>query len=271
MIKKLTNLVELGKSAPRLTASPFGIKLPRTQETRTKYLKLPQTSHAIMNSVIVSSLFFLSLFSGGACYPSDLPHRTLVGVTVVDTPIVRDAISYAQGYEDNSVFNHSMRSWLFGSIIVTKTPAYTNVIDKEVHALGTILHDIGFDPKVKHDQNIDPLHPVAGGNAVRKFLANHTEGKLWNESRVQLLVDAVTLHLEDSDSTKAIEIRAVRDGQQIDLLGPSGLVTTAEFNSIVAAYPLGDMKAHMAQDHMQPKNPSHQMMLPNSKEHGHTL
>src|ERR1700742_3083728 len=148
--------------------------LLRTQETRTKYLKLFQSSQAIMNSAIISSLFLLGLFSGGSCYPSDLPHRTLVGVTVVDTPIVRDAISYAQGYEDNSVFNHSMRSWLFGSIIVAKNPVYTNVIDKEVHALGTILHDIGFDPNIKHDiNNIDPLHPMIGGKAVRKFLANH--------------------------------------------------------------------------------------------------
>jgi len=234
-----------------------------------------------MNSLIFSSLFFLSLSSGGACYPSELPHRILVGVPVVDTPIVRDAFSYAQGYEDNSVFNHSIRSWIFGSIIVNKNPAYTKVIDKEVHALGTILHDIGFDPKVKIGQNPDPNHPVLGGIAVRKFLSNHTEGKSWTESRVQLLVDAVTLHLEDSDSTKALEIRAVRDGQQIDLLGgPSGYVTAAEYTSVVAAYPLGDMKNHLAEDHMHPKNPSnhalpsnsgHQMMSPNSKEHGHTL
>jgi hypothetical protein len=203
-----------------------------------------------MYSLTFASLFFLNIFSSGTCYPSELPHRTLVGVIVVDTPLVRDAISYAQGYEDNSVFNHSMRSWIFGSIIVNKNPAYTKVIDKEVHALGTILHDIGFDPKVKLGDNPDPNHPVIGGNAVRKFLANHTEGKRWAEARVQLLVDAVTLHLQDSDSTKALEIRAVRDGQKIDLLGrPSGYITTEEYASVLAAYPLGDMKAHLGEDH----------------------
>jgi hypothetical protein len=234
-----------------------------------------------MESLLLSSLFFLSLSSGGSCYPSELPHRYLVGVSVVDTPIVRDALSYAQGYEDNSVFNHSMRSWIFGSIIVNKNPAYTKVIDKEVHALGTILHDIGFDPKKKLDQNIDPNHPVIGGIAIRKFLANHTEGKLWTESRVQLLVDAVTLHLEDSDSTKPLEIRAVRDGQQIDLSGkPSGYVTSVEYTSVVVMYPLGDMKAHLTQDHghakatsdhAMPFNSDHQMMSPNSKGDGHAL
>jgi hypothetical protein len=234
-----------------------------------------------MKSIMFSSLFFLSLSSIGACYPSEQPHRTLVGVSVIDTPIVRDAISYAQGYEDSTVFNHSMRTWIFGSIIVNKNPAYTKAIDKEVHALGTILHDIGFDPKVGITGNIDPNHPAIGAKAVRKFLANNTEGKAWTESRVQLLVDAVSLHLEESDSTKALEIRAVHDGQQIDLSGrASGYVTAAEYASVVAAYPLGAMEAFLAQglghtqnpsEHAMPSNSGHQMMPPNSKEHGHNM
>jgi hypothetical protein len=208
-----------------------------------------------MNSIILTSLLFSSFYSGGACYPFALPHRTLVGVNVIDTQIVRDAISYAQGYEDNSVFNHSMRSWIFGSIIINKNPAYSKIVDEEVHALGTILHDVGLDPKIIHGEDIDPLHGAAGGKAVRTFLANNTEGKLWTPSRIQLLVDAVTLHLEDSDSTKPVEIRAVRNGQQIDLsMGPSGFVTAAEYNAIVAAYPLGAMKDHVSQGGMMPKN-----------------
>jgi hypothetical protein len=233
-----------------------------------------------MNSLIFSSFFFLHLLSGGACYPSELPHRNLAGVTVIDTPIVRDAIAYAQGYEDNSVFNHSMRSWIFGSIVVNKNSVYTKAIDKEVHALGSILHDVGFGENVKPELNADVTgdHAALGGNAVRKFLANNIEGKLWTDSRVRLLVDAVTLHLEDSDSTKAIEIRAVRDGQQVDLAGgPLGYVTAAEYASVVAAYPLGDMKEHLAQQHGQPNNPSghsqssnsgHEMMSPSS---GHQM
>jgi hypothetical protein len=230
-----------------------------------------------MISIIFSSLFVLNLLSGGACYPSELPHRTLVGVSVVDTQIVRDAFSYAKGYEDSSVFNHSIRSWIFGSIIVNRNPAYTKKIDEEVHALGTILHDIGFDPKIKPGQNIDSQHAVAGGDGVRKFLASHPEGKTWNESRVKVLVDAVTLHLEDSGPTKALEIRAVRDGQQIDLMGPSGYVTTAEYNSVVAAYPLGDMKSPSEQDHKHPKSFSDHAMPSNSgnqmmgQGHGHPM
>lgn len=233
-----------------------------------------------MNSFIFSSLFFLSFLSSGACYPSDLPYRTLAGVTVVDTPIVRDAISFAQGYEDNSVFNHSMRSWIFGSVIVNKNPAYTNTIDKEVHAAASILHDVGFGEKVLPGSEIDPAHAANGGNGVRKFLANNAQGKLWTASRVQLLVDAVTLHLEDSDSTRAPEIRAVRDGQQVDLAGgPLGYVTAAEYTSVVAAYPLGDLKAHLAAEghgqtsssHAMPPSSGHQMMSPDSKAHGHTL
>lgn len=235
-----------------------------------------------MNSLLLASLLSFSFYSGGACHPSEAPLRTLVGVSVIDTPIVRDAISYAQGYEENSVFNHSMRSWLFGSIIINKNPVYTKSIDREVHALGTILHDVGFDPKVTIDtNNIDPNHPAAGAKAVRKFLAGHPEGKLWTPSRIQLLVDSVTLHLEDSDSTKAIEIRAVRDGQQVDLTAnrSPGFVNPAEYKSVVAAYPLGSLKDHVEKEsgmHAKPSGdhamsstsmPSHGMAMP--MQHGH--
>jgi hypothetical protein len=231
-----------------------------------------------MISVVLSSFVLLNLFLGGSCYPSELPHRTLVGVSVVDTQIVRDAFAYAQGYEDSSVFNHSIRSWIFGSIIVNRNPAYTNKIDEEVHALGTILHDIGFGQKVTPGQNIDASHAAAGGNGVRKFLANNTVGKTWKETRVQVLVDAVTLHLEDSGPTKALEIRAVRDGQQIDLMGPSGYVTTAEYNSVIAAYPLGEMKGPGVENHSHPKSTSADHTMPSnsgqqmmSQGHGHPM
>jgi hypothetical protein len=218
----------------------------------------------MMHSLLLSSLLSFSFCSGGACLPSELPQRTLVGVSVIDTPIVRDAISYTGGYEDNSVFNHSMRSWLFGAIIVNKNPKYTKSVDREIHALGSILHDVGFDPKVVIDTaNIDPDHPAKGAKAVRNFLANNAEGKLWDPARTQVLVDSVTMHLQDTDSTKAIEIHAVRDGQQVDLTGNKspGFVTPADYDAIVAAYPLGSLKDHIGEEmKMQPQGTGGHMM-----------
>lgn len=207
-----------------------------------------------MKTFLKSTLLLLTIAGVGQCYPSELPTRNLVGVAVTDTPIIRDAITFAEGYEDNTVFNHSMRSWIFGSMIVARNPAYTKLIDMEVHALGTILHDVGFDPKMDHTKGIDPDHPAKGAKAVRDFLAKHPEGKQWKESRVQILIDSVTLHLEDSDSSKALEIRAVRDGQQIDLRGPKGYVSQQEYDSVVAAYPLGQLKVNGDRGHEHPKS-----------------
>lgn len=224
-----------------------------------------------MKSALSGTLLILNLVSAAVCLPAELPHRILVGVSVIDTPIVRDAISYAQGYEENSVFNHSLRARVFGSMIINRDPAYINSVDKEVHALGSIIHDIGFDPKEKHGAEVDPQHAALGGNAVRMFLANNKEGKLWKEPRVQNLVDAVTLHLENSDTTKALEIRAVRDGQQIDLNGPSGYVTAAEHQAVVAAYPLGNMKDHLAHSGQADGHSGLDMMSATSIEHGHSI
>src|SRR5262245_9527262 len=71
--------------------------------------------------------------------------RLIAGVSVSDTPLITAVIEYAQRVSDPYLFNHAMRSWLFAEAIGhIKGIAY----DREVVAIGTVLHDIGLTASV---------------------------------------------------------------------------------------------------------------------------
>ena len=69
----------------------------------------------------------------------------VAGISVPNTPIIADALGYAQRLSEPYLFNHAVRSWLFAiSIARAKNIDY----DSEVVAIGTILHDIGLTDSV---------------------------------------------------------------------------------------------------------------------------
>jgi hypothetical protein len=67
--------------------------------------------------------------------------RLIAGISVPDSPLITAVIEHAQRLSEPYLFNHAMRSWLFAEAIGrTKGIDY----DREVVAIGTILHDIGL-------------------------------------------------------------------------------------------------------------------------------
>src|ERR1700738_5161652 len=71
--------------------------------------------------------------------------RLIAGVSVPDGPLITAVIEHAQRLSEPYLFNHAMRSWLFAEAI-----GRINGIDydREVVAIGTILHDIGLTASV---------------------------------------------------------------------------------------------------------------------------
>ena len=90
--------------------------------------------------------------------------RLIAGVSVPDGPLITAAIDYAQRLSEPYLFNHAMRSWLFAEAIGrTKGIDY----DREVVAIGTILHDIGLTAGVSGPNRFE----VNGADAALSFLA----------------------------------------------------------------------------------------------------
>lgn len=91
--------------------------------------------------------------------------RLLAGIMVPDTAIVSRAIDYAREHSEPYLFNHVMRSWLFGVAIAQQQDSPH---DPEVLAVATLLHDLGlanaFDGPLRFE--------VEGANAARGISAS---------------------------------------------------------------------------------------------------
>ena len=65
----------------------------------------------------------------------------LAGIKVPDTVLVRDAIDLSRSASQPFLFNHVMRSWLFGVLL---SESAEPAPDAELLAVATILHDLGL-------------------------------------------------------------------------------------------------------------------------------
>src|SRR5262245_46629189 len=102
--------------------------------------------------------------------------QTIAGVDLPNTPLVADAILFAKRISDPYLFNHAMRSWLFAEAIGR---ARQMDYDREVVAIGTILHDIGLTAEIRGPNRFE----VNAANAVGSFVA----GRGLTDRRTQLL------------------------------------------------------------------------------------
>ncbi|HKF00978.1 MAG TPA: hypothetical protein VKB49_01645 [Candidatus Sulfotelmatobacter sp.] len=109
--------------------------------------------------------------------------RLIAGVSVPDGPLITAVIEHAQRLSEPYLFNHAMRSWLFAEAIGrTKEIDY----DREVVAIGTILHDIGLTASVSGPNRFE----VNGADAAVSFI----KGKGLSDRRAQLTWDLIALN-----------------------------------------------------------------------------
>lgn len=174
--------------------------------------------------------------SGG---PDRYPRRTLAGVSVVDTPLVRASIQYARDNSDDNLYRHVMRSWLFGSLILQHNNTLQAIVDAEVHAVALILHDLGFDQS-PNSTIVTPDHrfEVDGAIAARKFIRAHRHGRHWEERRVQLVWDAIALHTEPKFAYfKESEVEVVSKSVNLDFSGPALGISQDEYAAVEKEFP----------------------------------
>ena len=163
--------------------------------------------------------------------------RVIAGVSVPDGPLITAAIEYAQRVSEPYLFNHALRSWLFSELIGrTKGINY----DREVVAVGTILHDIGLTAGVSGANRFE----VNGANAALSFI----RGRGLSDRRAQLIWDLVALnstpslalHKEPEVAVGTMGIGLDYGGFGIQALPPGDL------ERILSAYPRLKMKQRFA-------------------------
>ncbi|KAM7198193.1 hypothetical protein V8F20_006220 [Naviculisporaceae sp. PSN 640] len=180
--------------------------------------------------------------------------RIIAGVSVIDTPLVRAAQTYAQEHGDPFVYKHIMRSWLFGSLILQHNATLAATVDKEVHAVAALLHDLGWDRDPhSHIISFDKRFEVDGAIAAREFILSRIsnlpgKGKggnnsKWDKHRIQLVWDAIALHTQsDIAYYKEPEVEVAAKGIGMDFQGPGWGVTKEEYDNVLREFPNGDLK-----------------------------
>ena len=150
-----------------------------------------------------------------------------------DSPPITAAIEYAKRVSEPYLFNHAMRSWLFAELIGRVKGIE---FDREVLAVGTILHDIGLTSTVPGSQRFE----VNGADAARSFVKAHG----LSDRRAQLIWDLVALNSTPSLALhKEPEVAVATMGIGLDY-GGFGLDTLprADIDQILTAFPRLRMK-----------------------------
>lgn len=98
-------------------------------------------------SAVVSGLAAVATAS---CLPPNkpsLPTTKIANIEVVNTPLVQDAVELIKAFIPLQpyLYNHLMRSWLFGAAAFNNNATLKASVDLELHAVGTLLHDLGWD------------------------------------------------------------------------------------------------------------------------------
>jgi hypothetical protein len=169
--------------------------------------------------------------------PDAAETERIAGVNVPSTPLVTLAIEFAQRLSEPYLFNHAMRSWLFAEAIGRiKGIAY----DREVVAIGTILHDIGLTAGVSGPNRFE----VNGADAARTFI----NGKGLSDRRAQLIWDLVALNSTPSLALhKEPEVAVGTMGIGLDYGGFGiELLPAVDLDRIVSAFPRLKMKQQFA-------------------------
>jgi len=150
------------------------------------------------------------------------------GIKVPDTALVRDAIDLSRGLLEPFLFNHVMRSWLFGILL---SEAAEVAPDAELLAVAAILHDLGLTERYTAENRFE----VDGANAAREFMKDRGI----SAEQTQVVWDAIALHTTPTLALhKEPEVVMTHSGIAVDVLG-AGLdrIPQEKQRAILTAFP----------------------------------
>ncbi|WP_344954476.1 HD domain-containing protein [Actinomadura miaoliensis] len=153
----------------------------------------------------------------------------VAGIRIPSSRIAREAAVFARQAYSETLFNHVMRTYVFGSLVFDRRGVH---YDRELVFVAAVLHDLGL---VESFQTPAEPFEVDGADAARRFLR---ERRVPAE-RAELVWDAIALHTSIGIATrKRPEIALVSVGSGMDFTGndlrqlPSGAL-----EEVLAAFP----------------------------------
>jgi HD domain len=158
--------------------------------------------------------------------PEALP-SAVAGVRLVDSEIARLATEVSRKQSPPYLFNHAVRTFLFGSLMGRATG---QKFDEEVLYLACILHDLGLTERFEGDQPFE----IQGAEAAKHFLEEHAYAK----EKIGLVWDGIAMHVSPIGHFKQPEIALVGAGAGADVIQPDfSRIKKSDVTEIVEKFP----------------------------------
>jgi len=165
--------------------------------------------------------------------------ETIAGVEIPGTPLAQEATALVREAADDTLFHHSRRVFLWGSL---KARARGLEVDPDLAYVGGMFHDLGLTPR---HRRTDQRFEIDGADLARDFLRDH--GRSAEDARNVWL--AIALHTTPEIPLHlAGDVAVVTLGVETDVLGfDLDEIPAADRAAVVAAHPRPDFKHQILQ------------------------
>jgi len=165
--------------------------------------------------------------------------NAIAGIEIPDTPLVHDVTDYIRAHENDLLFDHSRRVFLFGALQGLRRGLRP---DLELLYVGAMFHDIGLTEGYR-TSNL--RFEVDGANAARDFLLQHGV----DEADARKVWLSIALHTTPSvPEFLEPEIALVTAGVETDVLGIGrDDLSPDQLAAVTAAHPRPDFKRSILQ------------------------
>ena len=160
--------------------------------------------------------------------------QSIAGIVIPDTPLVREITEYIRDTEDELLFNHSRRVFLFGALQGHRRGLQP---DPELLYAGAMFHDIGLTEGYRASML---RFEVDGANAARDFLLERGV----DEAAAREVWLSIALHTTPGvPEFLEPEIALVTAGVETDVLGIGRSDLSSEaIEAVTAAHPRPNFK-----------------------------
>ena len=160
--------------------------------------------------------------------------ETIAGIVIPDTALVREATELVRGAEDDVLFHHSRRVFLFGALHGRRLGVQP---DLELLYVGAMFHDLGLTARYRTSTQ---RFEMDGADAARDFLLEH-EVKQSDADKVWL---GIALHTTPEVPARLDpETALLAAGVKTDVVGVGREALSPDaVDAVTAAHPRPDFK-----------------------------
>lgn len=160
--------------------------------------------------------------------------ETIADVVVPDTPLAREATEFIRGAENDVLFHHSRRVYLFGALHGRGSQRQP---DLELLYVAAMFHDLGLTARYR---NSTQRFEIDGADAARQFLLDRGV----EQSAADKVWLGIALHTTPEITGRLdTETALLAAGVKTDVVGVGRAdLAVADIDAVIAAHPRPDFK-----------------------------